>query len=67
MPKLNGRLPKYRKHKHSGKAVVTLNGEDHYLGVHGSEERLGLYDKLIAQWLASGRRPIPPFPLPMGN
>ena len=36
MPKLNDRLPSYRKHKPSGLAVVTLNSKDHYLGPHVS-------------------------------
>jgi hypothetical protein len=35
MPKLVNRLPKYRKHKATGQAVVTLNGSDCYLGPHG--------------------------------
>ena len=36
MPKLNGRVPKYRLHKNSSQAVVTLNGNDHYLGAYNS-------------------------------
>lgn len=56
MPKLVNSLPKYRKHRASGQAVVTLAGKDHYLGPHGTKtSKLG-YDRLIAQWLASGRR-----------
>lgn len=49
-------LPKYRKHKPSGQAVVTLNGRDHYLGPHNSETSIAEYDRLIAEWLANGRR-----------
>ena len=30
MPKLSIAVPKYRKHRASGKAVVTINGRDHY-------------------------------------
>lgn len=30
------RIPSYRLHKASGQAVVTLDGRDHYLGVHDS-------------------------------
>ena len=37
MPRLVRTLPKYRKHKASGQAVVTLNGRDHYLGPHGTQ------------------------------
>ena len=36
MPNPNARLPKYRKHKASGQAIVTLNGVDFYLGPYGS-------------------------------
>ena len=60
MPKLNGRLPSYRHHKASGQAIVTLNGDDHYLGEHASEASRALYDKLMAQWLTAGRRPAAP-------
>jgi hypothetical protein len=50
------RVPKYRHHKPSGQAVVTLDGHDHYLGRHGTEASKQEYDRLIAEWLASGRR-----------
>ena len=56
MPSLKTAHPKYRLHKASGQAVVTLNGRDHYLGPHGSSESREKYDALIAQWLAGGRR-----------
>ena len=49
-------VPKLCFHKASGKAVVRLNGRDHYLGVYGSTEAKGEYDRLIAEWLAAGRR-----------
>lgn len=48
--------PQYRLHKPSGQAVVTLNGEDFYLGEHGSQKSEAEYDRLIAEWLANGRR-----------
>ena len=50
--------PKYRLHKSSGQAIVTLNGRDHYLGKHGSEDSRRQYDTLVAKWLANGRRSI---------
>jgi len=50
-------LPKYRKHRPSGNAVVTLNGQDNYLGPHGTRASKLLYDRLIAEWLANDRRP----------
>lgn len=60
------KTPSYRLHKPSGQAVVTLNGRDHYLGPHGSAESVGRYDRLIAEWLASGRRSPLPDPSPAG-
>ena len=56
MPRLVDALPKYRKHKASGQAVVTLNGRDHYLGPHGTKVSRALYDRLIAERLTQGRR-----------
>ena len=32
MPRLVNSVPKYRKHKQSGQAIVTLNGRDYLLG-----------------------------------
>jgi hypothetical protein len=29
---MSKRIPKYRHHKPSGQAIVTLGGHDHYLG-----------------------------------
>lgn len=55
MPKLNGKIPKYRKHSKSGQAIVTLGGRDFYLGPHGTEVSKQEYDRLIAEWLAAGR------------
>ncbi len=56
MPWLNGRFPKYRLHRHSGQAVVTLNGGDQYLGPFDSPESKVRYDRLIGKWLAHGRQ-----------
>jgi hypothetical protein len=50
------RNPSYRLHKPSGKAVVTIDGRDFYLGKHGSAESRAEYDRLLAEWLANGRR-----------
>jgi hypothetical protein len=49
MPRLVQALPKYRKHKASGQAVVTLNGVEHYLGPHGTKASKTRYDRLIAE------------------
>jgi integrase len=51
-------IPKLTQHKASGKAVVRLNGRDHYLGLFGTPEAKSAYDKLIAEWLATGRQPL---------
>jgi integrase len=51
------RTPKYRLHRASGRAVVSLDGRDVYLGKHGSPESRAEYDRVIGEWLARGRRP----------
>ena len=53
MPKLTVSLPSYRHHKPSGRAVVTLNGKDHYLRPRQSEESKEQYNRLIAEWVAA--------------
>lgn len=50
------KLPSYRLHKASGRAVVTLGGKDYYLGPHQSRVSYQEYDRLVAEWLARGRR-----------
>jgi integrase len=56
---MSKRLPKYRHHKPSGQAVVTLSGHDHYLGKWQSPESKAEYDRLVGEWLASGRQTPP--------
>lgn len=53
---LSTRTPSYRKHKPTDQAVVTLNGKDLYLGRYGTKESKAEYDRLIGEWLASGRQ-----------
>ena len=55
------KLPKYRRHKPSGQAVVTLSGKDFYLGSYDSAVSRVEYDRLVAEWLVSGRT-LPPDP-----
>jgi integrase len=57
MPRLIHATPKYRKHKASGQAVVTINGREHYLGPYGTKASKLEYDRLIGEWLSSGRSP----------
>jgi hypothetical protein len=47
-------IPKLTQHKGSGKAVVSLNGRNHYLGLFGTPEAKSAYDNLISEWLAAG-------------
>ena len=58
MPRLVRQVPRYCKHRASGQAVVTLSGQDFYLGPYGTKASKLEYDRLIAEWLASGRRPL---------
>ena len=55
MANRRSRVPGYGLHKASGQAVVRLNGRDHYLGKHGSDESHARYERLIAEWLQNGR------------
>ncbi len=56
MSNRNLRTPSYCLHKASGQAVVRIDGTDHYLGQFGTPESRAEYDRLIAEWLANGRR-----------
>jgi hypothetical protein len=59
VPKLKSNAVRsYRLHKQSGQAIVTLSGRDHLLGAHATEESREKYNRLIAQWIAGGRRPL---------
>jgi hypothetical protein len=55
---MTARTPKYRFHKQTGQAVVTLGGRDSYLGRHGSPASRAEYDQLMAGWLGNGRRAL---------
>ena len=47
-------VPGYRKHS-SGQARVTINGRDYYLGPYGTKASKQKYDRIVAEYLASGR------------
>lgn len=49
------RVPKYRHHKPTGQAVVTLSGKDHYLGAWKTTTSKAEYNRLVGEWLAAGR------------
>jgi integrase len=55
MPRLTQSHPRYRLHKKSGQAIVTLSGKDHYLGPYGTQESRHQYDRVVSEWLANGR------------
>jgi integrase len=56
MPRIAGSAtPKYRHHKPSGHAVVTIAGIDNYLGPWRSKASRVEYDRQIGEWLAAGR------------
>ncbi len=42
------------------KSVVPILGKDHYLGPHGSKASHMVYDRLISEYLATGRKRIEP-------
>lgn len=42
--------PSYRLHRASGRAIVTINGRDHYLWHHGTKECKAAYKKLLSEW-----------------
>jgi len=56
MPQLKERLPKDRLHRASGQAVITLNAKDCYPGRYDTPASRKKFDRLIAEWLASGRQ-----------
>lgn len=60
MPRLSAdAAPKYRKHKASGQAIVTLSGRDHYLGPYGAAASRREYDRVLSEWIANGRATPP--------
>ena len=57
MPRLTQAVPKYRHHKASGQAIVSIAGQDYYLGLRQSRASKLQYDRVIGEWLARGRQP----------
>ena len=56
MPRLKTAVPKLCRHSDGKNAIVRLDGQVIYLGHYGSDSARERYDRLIAQWLAGGRR-----------
>jgi integrase len=58
MPRLFHTVPKYRKHRQSGQAIVTICGRDILLGRYGTAASRAKYGRLIAEWEANDRQPL---------
>jgi integrase len=56
MPRLAEATPKYRRHKASRQAIVTIQGRDFYLGPWNTKASKIEYDRIISEWLAAGRQ-----------
>ncbi len=48
------RPPKYRHHRSTGQAVVTIAGREIYLGKYNSAARRELYRRLVVEYLQTG-------------
>ncbi|MCZ6698150.1 MAG: recombinase XerD, partial [Planctomycetota bacterium] len=57
MPKLVQKVPSYRRHRPSGRALVCIDGKRTYIGKWNSVESRGRYKQLIAEWLANCKQP----------
>ncbi len=49
-------VPKLSHHKASDQGVVRLDGKDFYLGRWSDEQTQHNYERLMAEWLAGGRK-----------
>jgi integrase len=50
------RAPRYRLHKPTGQAVVTIDGKDIYLGKHRTAASREAYRRTVAEWMQNGGR-----------
>ena len=50
------RIPSYRLHKTSGRAVVRFNGRGIYLGKHRTPESHANYNRVISEWTSNFRQ-----------
>ena len=55
-----GTPPRYRRHRPTGQAVVTIDGRDHYLGRYGSHDSHEKYERLIKAWRRRRDQTLPP-------
>jgi integrase len=67
------KVPKLRRHKTTVRAVVTIGGRDVYLGDWPNAKKTApesvqlAYQRAVAEWLATGARPAPAVPEPVGK
>jgi hypothetical protein len=47
------KIPSYRLHKPTGRAVVRLDGHDYYLGKHGTPESRAAYERTVSEGLTA--------------
>jgi hypothetical protein len=55
MPRTKG-IPSYCLHKPTGQARVRIDGKDHYLGPHGSEESKRQYEQIVRKLITDRAR-----------
>jgi integrase len=65
MPRRPNPIPTYRHHKQSGQAIVTLRlpgggRKDVLLGPYDTDESKAEYERVLAEWRASGGRAVAP-------
>jgi integrase len=56
MPKCINHVPGYCRHRPTGQAYVCIEGRMIYLGQCGTAASRAEYDRVIAEWIAAGRR-----------
>jgi len=62
------KIPKLCLHKASGRAVVCIDGKDHYCGKFGSPEAWERYTRLISEWMHRKKfAPSQPKEIPTSN
>src|SRR5689334_12587959 len=62
MPRPKSDKPGYCRDKTTNRAYVTFDGHRKYLGAYGSQASRDKYDRLIGEWIASGRVSAPTRP-----
>jgi integrase len=58
MPRARDYIPKLCVHKRSGRAYVKIDGRQHYCGRAGTPASRREYDRIVRDWLGTGRSPL---------